>query len=34
MIKWEHIKKDVVELNLNENHINQWTNKDLKICCF
>ena len=23
MIKWKHIKKYMVELNLNENHINQ-----------
>ena len=24
----------MVELNLKEKPINQWLNKDLKICCF
>ena len=34
MIQWKRIKKDIVELNLNENHINRWTNKQLKNTLF
>ena len=32
--EWKRIKKEMIELNLNENHINRWTNKQLKNMLF
>ena len=34
MMKWKRLKKDMVELNFNENHINRRTNKQLKNTLF
>ena len=32
--EWKRIKKEMIELNLDENNINQWTIKQLKNALF